>query len=166
MDLIQKLVPQVTDKDDVILLGAGSIEQFEKLREKAGSFCVLERKETEIHSLQKRGLKSFLVRSIDETLEFFISEIDELKLQNMFVIVNPTSSVVDLEFYQKIETLLTGRSSYSFDLHLTLLGQRKIQDSKKTHQLLHLNQGLKMIDRNQFSTSEKHLYSILDEISR
>lgn len=166
MDLVKILQPCLKPSDDFILLGAGDLGTFEFVQHNVNSFTILERDEAKVLELQKTQSQVFLLKNIDDALDFFIEEMNEVKLPNIFVYVNPYGSQQDLQFYRQIEVLLTGRSFYSLDLHFTLLGQTLSPAPQPGSQVLHLKDGLTRIQHQNLPSAEQHLFHILDEIVR
>ena len=164
--MMESLQSVIGEYDDFILLGSSRLELFEPVKESVQSFYILERDPAVVAELQKFHRHAFAIQDVDAALDFFSEEIDEMKLQNMFVYVNPFCNLTDAAFYRRLEGLLTGRSFYSFNLHLHLLGQQATESFSGPDRLIHLKEGLQKIDRAGLSKSERHLYHILDEVTR
>ncbi len=164
--LMDSLKSTLGQYDDFILLGSASLHLFKSLQEITKSFYVLESNEEAVQNLQRSQRNVFLVKDVDAALDFFAEELDESKLQNMFVYVNPFCSQSEVTFYRRVEELLTGRSFYSFNLHLHLLGQQVAERFSGPQRRLHLKEGLQILDRTRLSEAEQHLYRILDEVVR
>jgi hypothetical protein len=165
MDLVN-IQPYLKPSDDFILLGSTHLEMFESIHQIVHSFTILERDEARVIQLQNTHNQAFALKNIDDALDFFIEEMNEIRLPNVFVYVNPCSSAHDTQFYRQIEMLLTGRSFYSLELHFSLLGHKLLPEPQLESKTLHLKDGLRRLDRKILTTAEQHLFHILDEINR
>lgn len=163
---MESLKSAIGQYDDFILLGSAQLDLFAPVQEIVQSFYVLERDEKTVQILQQSQRHAFAIQDVDAALDFFAEELDEAKLQNMFIYVNPFCSLADAAFYRRVEGLLTGRSFYSFNLHLHLLGQQAKENFVGPEHLIHLQEGLQKIDRSGLTSAEQHLYRILDEVVR